>query len=212
MYHSAFRLTVLYFDMIILKEIAIRRGPQLLIENANLTVYPGQKLALIGANGSGKSSFFAFLIGTLAADKGELTGMSNLRLAHMAQEVDTVDLSAHDYVFAGHKLAYATQKKIAAAEANEDYETLASLHQQMDEHNLYPVSREASQLLEGLGFPPEQHDRPVSAFSGGWRIRLNLARALLTPSDLLLLDEPTNHLDLDATVWLQNWLGQYPGR
>ena len=99
MYHSAFRLTVLYFDMIILKEIAIRRGPQLLIENANLTVYPGQKLALIGANGSGKSSFFAFLIGTLAADKGELTGMSNLRLAHMAQEVDAVDLSAHDYVF-----------------------------------------------------------------------------------------------------------------
>ena len=197
--------------MIILKEIAIRRGPQLLIENANLTVYPGQKLALIGANGSGKSSFFAFLIGTLAADKGELTGMSNLRLAHMAQEVDAVDLSAHDYVFAGHKLAYATQKKIVAAEANEDYETLASLHQQMDEDNLYPVSREASQLLEGLGFPPEQHDRPVSAFSGGWRIRLNLARALLTPSDLLLLDEPTNHLDLDATVWLQNWLGQYPG-
>ena len=89
--------------MIILKEIAIRRGPQLLIDNANLTVYPGQKLALIGANGSGKSSFFAFLIGTLAADKGELTGMSNLRLAHMAQEVDAVDLSVHDNVFAGHK-------------------------------------------------------------------------------------------------------------
>jgi ATP-binding cassette subfamily F protein 3 len=197
--------------MIILKDIAVRRGPQLLIEDVNLTINPGQKLALIGANGCGKSSFFALLTGALSADKGDITGMANIRLAHMAQEVSGSSVSAHAYVFAGHKLAFETQAKLNKAEANEDYETAAQLHQIMDEHNLYGVSREASLMLEGLGFPTEQHQNAVSSFSGGWRIRLNLARALLTPSDLLLLDEPTNHLDLDATVWLQNWLNQYQG-
>lgn len=197
--------------MIILKDISIRRGPKLLIENANLTINPGQKLALIGANGCGKSSFFAMLIGHLAADKGDITGMANLRLAHMAQEVSAVDLSAHDYVFAGHEQAYTTYQALKKAERDEDYEQVAKLHQRLDEHDWYAVEREASRLLEGLGFPPEQHNNKVADFSGGWRIRLNLARALLTPSDILLLDEPTNHLDLDATVWLQNWLNQYQG-
>lgn len=197
--------------MIILKDIAVRRGPQLLIEDVNLTINPGQKLALIGANGCGKSSFFALLTGALSADKGDITGMANIRLAHMAQEVSGSSVSAHEYVFAGHKLAFETQAQLNKAEASEDYETAATLHQVMDEHNLYGVAREASLMLEGLGFPTEQHQNAVSSFSGGWRIRLNLARALLTPSDLLLLDEPTNHLDLDATVWLQNWLNQYQG-
>jgi len=197
--------------MIILKDIAVRRGPQLLIEDVNLTINPGQKLALIGANGCGKSSFFALLTGALSADKGDITGMANIRLAHMAQEVSGSSVSAHAFVFAGHKLAFETQTQLNQAEASEDYESAAKLHQVMDEHNLYGVAREASLMLEGLGFPTEQHKNPVSSFSGGWRIRLNLARALLTPSDLLLLDEPTNHLDLDATVWLQNWLNQYQG-
>ncbi|MEE4203000.1 MAG: ATP-binding cassette domain-containing protein [Halieaceae bacterium] len=197
--------------MIIFEDIAIRRGAKLLLEGASATLQPGQRIALIGANGSGKSSLFAMLLGSLPPDQGEIRGMSAMRIAHMAQEAPTGDQSARDFVISGDRPVFDLLKNVAEAEANEDFDTAAKLHQQLDAVQGYEAPRRAEQLLTGLGFSPDQIERAVSQFSGGWRIRLNLARALMTPSDLLLLDEPTNHLDLDATLWLQGWLQTYPG-
>ena len=197
--------------MIILRDIELRRGSKLLFRDAQLTIQPGQNLALIGANGSGKSSLFALLLGELGADAGDIQGMNNLRLSHMAQEVHATQMPAADYVWRGDSRLAGLMDKLAELEARQAYEEAAPIHSELEAMDGYSAPRRAELLLQGLGFAEDAGQRPVSDFSGGWRIRLNLARALMTPSDVLLLDEPTNHLDLDATLWLQNWLQQYPG-
>ncbi len=197
--------------MIIFEDISLRRGAKLLLEGATATLQPGQKIALIGANGAGKSSLFAMLLGELQPDSGSIRGMESLRIAHMAQEAAIGNLTARDHVVAGDQIVHELLTNIAAAEAEGDYEKAATFYQDMEEVDGYTAERRAEQLLIGLGFSPEQVTLPVTQFSGGWRIRLNLAQALMTPSDLLLLDEPTNHLDLDATLWLERWLQAYKG-
>jgi len=197
--------------MIILEDIALRRGQKLLFSGASATLQPGQKIALIGGNGCGKSSLFALLLDELQADAGDIRGLKGLRISHMAQETETSALNARDYVIAGDAALFTTLQDLAAADAAGDYEQSAALHQRMEEVDGYSAERRAEQLLLGLGFEHEKMEAPMSAFSGGWRIRLNLARALMAPSDLMLLDEPTNHLDLDTTLWLQSWLQAYRG-
>jgi ATP-binding cassette subfamily F protein 3 len=197
--------------MIILEDIALRRGQKLLFSGASATLQPGQKIALIGGNGCGKSSLFALLLDELQADAGDIRGLKGLRISHMAQETETSVLTARDYVIAGDAALFKTLQDLAAADAAGDYEHSATLHQRMEELDGYSAERRAEQLLLGLGFQRDRMESPMSAFSGGWRIRLNLARALMAPSDLMLLDEPTNHLDLDTTLWLQSWLQAYRG-
>ena len=197
--------------MIILENIALRRGQKLLFSGASATLQPGQKIALIGGNGCGKSSLFALLLESLQADAGDIRGLKGLRISHMAQETERSDLTARNYVVAGDAALYQVLQDLSAADAAGDYEQSAMLHQQMEELDGYSAERRAEQLLLGLGFQREKMDAPMSSFSGGWRIRLNLARALMAPSDLMLLDEPTNHLDLDTTLWLQSWLQGYRG-
>jgi ATP-binding cassette subfamily F protein 3 len=197
--------------MIILRDIALRRGSKLLLHDANVTIQPGQRLALIGANGCGKSSLFALLLGELGADAGDIEGMNTLRMSHMAQETHATDMPAGEFVWRGDKVLAELRDAVSTLELAGEFDKAAGLHSRLDEIDGYSAERRAQRLLQGLGFAEDAATRPVSAFSGGWRIRLNLARALMTPSDILLLDEPTNHLDLDATLWLQQWLQQYPG-
>jgi ATP-binding cassette subfamily F protein 3 len=197
--------------MIILRDIALRRGTTLLFEDANVTLQGGQRIALIGANGSGKSSLFALLLGELGADAGSIDGLSGLRLAHMAQEVDSSGATAAEYVLRGDAPVASLLEDLRRAEAADDYAAAAGLHAALQETQGYAAEARVHRLLDGLGFAAGDGERAVADFSGGWRIRLNLARALMTPSDLLLLDEPTNHLDMDATLWLQRWLLEYEG-
>jgi len=181
------------------------------MQGASTTLQPGQKLALIGANGTGKSSLFAMLLGELSADQGQIRGMAGLRVAHMAQELEVSDDSTLNFVMAGDAGVYQLTQDIAKAEQAEDFERAAYLYQELEVLDGYSAPRRAEQLLLGLGFEQSDLQTSVTEFSGGWRVRLNLARALMTPSDVLLLDEPTNHLDLDTMLWLQGWLLRYPG-
>ncbi|MFT6051503.1 MAG: ATP-binding cassette subfamily F protein 3 [Halioglobus sp.] len=197
--------------MIILKDISLRRGTKILLQGANVTIRPGQRLALIGANGCGKSSLFSFLMGELGADHGEIEGMNNLRISHMAQEVMSTDIAAGEYVLRGDTQLANLRQELRKLESLGDFSAAANIHTALEDIDGYSAERRVERLLQGLGFAADAANRPVSDFSGGWRIRLSLARALMTPSDLLLLDEPTNHLDLDATLWLQQWLQQYSG-
>ncbi|RRV16335.1 ATP-binding cassette domain-containing protein [Pseudomonas saudiphocaensis] len=197
--------------MIRLQNLTLQRGPQRLLDGAELTLHPGQKVGLVGANGAGKSSLFALLRGELTADGGDCQLPPDWRIAHMRQEVDTLDRLAVDYVLDGDVQLRRIQAELASAEAEHDGAALARLHTELDNANGYSADARARKLLAGLGFANEQMLLPVSSFSGGWRMRLNLAQALMCPSDLLLLDEPTNHLDLDAILWLEAWLKSYPG-
>jgi ATP-binding cassette subfamily F protein 3 len=197
--------------MIRLQNLTLQRGPQRLLEGAELTLHPGQKVGLVGANGAGKSSLFALLRGEFVPDGGDCHLPPDWRIAHMRQEVDTLDRLAVDYVLDGDTELRRVQAALAAAEAAHDGTALARLHTELDNADGYTADARARKLLAGLGFANEQMDLPVSSFSGGWRMRLNLAQALMCPSDLLLLDEPTNHLDLDAILWLEAWLKGYPG-
>ncbi|MBT4519981.1 MAG: ATP-binding cassette domain-containing protein [Halieaceae bacterium] len=197
--------------MIILREISLRRGDKVLLRDASVTIQPGQRLALIGANGSGKSSLFSLFLGDLGADQGEIEGMNNLRLSHMAQEVQATAMPAGEYVLRGDARLAHLRDKLQRLESSGDFSSAADIHNELEDIDGYSAERRVERLLQGLGFADNATQRPVYDFSGGWRIRLNLARALMTPSDVLLLDEPTNHLDLDATLWLQQWLAQYPG-
>ncbi|MGF6594821.1 ATP-binding cassette subfamily F protein 3 [Pseudomonas sp. 2835] len=176
-----------------------------------MTLHAGQKAGLIGANGAGKSSLFALLRGELTPDSGDCQLPADWRIAHMRQEVDTLERLAVDYVLDGDARLRKVQADLAAAEAAHDGTALARLHIELDSADGYTADARARKLLAGLGFTNEQMDRRVGDFSGGWRMRLNLAQALMCPSDLLLLDEPTNHLDLDAILWLEDWLKGYPG-
>ena len=197
--------------MIILRDIGLRRGTKLLLQGANVTIQPGQRLALIGANGCGKSSLFSLLLGELNADAGDVEGLNKLRLSHMAQETEASEMPAGEYVWRGDGALAVKRDELQDLEARGDFDAAAAIHSDLEALDGYSAERRSQRLLQGLGFAEGAALRPVSDFSGGWRIRLNLARALMKPSDILLLDEPTNHLDLDATLWLQQWLQQYPG-
>jgi len=194
--------------MIEFTQVSLQRGTNFLLEKASLRIHDGQKLALIGPNGAGKSSLFALLNGELTVDGGDLHMPSKWRIAHMKQEVEASARSALDYAIDGdHRYREIEAGMANAADDNE----LTRWMDAMDEHQGYQVPVKAEQLLHGLGFSQADLKRSVKDFSGGWRIRLNLAQALMMPSDLLLLDEPTNHLDLEATLWLEGWLKKYPG-
>ncbi|MDQ7731873.1 ATP-binding cassette domain-containing protein [Halomonas sp. SpR1] len=197
--------------MIALRQVALQRGTQTLLDNADVTLHNGVKTGIIGANGAGKSSLFKLLLGELAPDQGDVEMSGGQRIAHMAQEVDALDRPIIEYVLDGDlALRQAEADLLAAQEAGEAHRE-AELHGLIETLDGYRAESRAAQLLVGLGFVQSDLSRPLSAFSGGWRMRVNLARTLFMPSDLLLLDEPTNHLDLDALLWLEQWLTRYPG-
>ncbi|KAA1172372.1 ATP-binding cassette domain-containing protein [Marinobacter salinexigens] len=197
--------------MLSITDLSLQRGGVWLLESVSLTVQPGQRVAIVGANGAGKSSLFQLLLGQLSPESGSVSLPGGCRLAHMAQEVESSGRSARDFVLDGDLDLRRLEGELAEAEARGDDHAVARIHGELDVHEAWSAPRRAESLLRGLGFADSDADRPVSAFSGGWRIRLNLAQALMRPSDLLLLDEPTNHLDLDACLWLENWLRRYPG-
>jgi len=197
--------------MLRLDRITLRLGSEPLLEAASLQLYPGWRVGIIGRNGCGKSSLFRLLLGEISPDAGQVILPPGTRLAHMAQEAAGGHDSALDYVLAGDQERAELETAIAAAEAAGDDHRLAKLHGDMDAVDGYTAPARAEQLLAGLGFPADVMREPVAHFSGGWRVRLDLARALMRRSDLLLLDEPTNHLDVDAVIWLEQWLRQYPG-
>jgi ATP-binding cassette subfamily F protein 3 len=199
--------------MIRLTDLTLARGDKRLLEGANLTVHVGQKVGIVGPNGSGKSSLFALLRGELDADAGEVSLPPAWVIAQVAQEVEPVATPAIEFVLDGDAELRTVMRALEQAEAdpNASGEHLAELHHRFEAIAGYSARARAAKLLSGLGFVPARHDDPVASFSGGWRMRLALARALMTRSDLLLLDEPTNHLDLDAVLWLEEWLQRYPG-
>ena len=197
--------------MIALRNFALRRGERLLLSNVDLTLHAGYRVGVVGRNGAGKSSLFAAVQGELEADKGDLDLPGKVRIASVAQETPSLPDPALTFVLGGDTEVAAVLQAEADASAREDWEAVANAHQKMAELGAYDAEARAGKLLHGLGFPADTHHRAVSSFSGGWRVRLNLARALMMPSDLLLLDEPTNHLDMDAVLWLEQWLLKYPG-
>ncbi len=197
--------------MLNFKNVSLRRGTQMLFSNTSFTIHKGQKAGLTGANGVGKSSLFAMVRGELHADEGDFELPTNLEIAHVAQETPALDSSALDYVTDGDSELRRLQQQLTLAENADDGIKQAELHGALEHIEGYTAEIRASRLMSGLGFSKIQQQNPVTSFSGGWRMRLNLAQALMCRSDILLLDEPTNHLDLDAVIWLQEWLLKYPG-
>lgn len=197
--------------MLQFNDLSLRRGHRLLFEHAGFQVYPGQKVGITGANGSGKSSLFALILDQLHADTGDCLFPNDWVVAHVAQEMPAEDRAAIEYVLDGDAELRRLEAALARAEADDDGILLASLHGTFDIIGGYSARSRAGQLMNGLGFGSGDEGRAVKDFSGGWRMRLNLARALMCRSDLLLLDEPTNHLDLDAVIWLEGWLRVYSG-
>jgi len=193
--------------MIVLSDVTLRRGPQKLLSDVSISVHPGYKVGLTGANGTGKSSLFAMLRNELGHDEGTVSIPSNWVVAHVAQETPATDISALDYALQGDTEYVSLHKQLEDAEGAH----LGELHARLEAIDGYTTESRAATLLHGLGFSQDQINNPVNSFSGGWRMRLNLAQALMCRSDLLLLDEPTNHLDLDAVIWLQSWLINYQG-
>jgi len=194
-----------------LSNLTLARGAKPLLEGADVALNPGERIGLIGANGSGKSSLFALLRGELHADMGEVDFPQHWRIAHVAQETPALDRAAVEYAIDGDAALRALQDKLLQAENANDGHLIGELHAALGDADVYTVRSRAETLLVGLGFRQDELQKPVSSFSGGWRMRLNLAQALMCPSELLLLDEPTNHLDLDAIIWLEDWLKRYPG-
>ncbi|MDR5771651.1 MULTISPECIES: ATP-binding cassette domain-containing protein [unclassified Caballeronia] len=197
--------------MIRFNQFSLSRGTKPLFEETSFTLNPGEKAGLVGANGAGKSTLFSVLRGELHADGGDFALPPSWRIAHVAQETPAVDRTALDYTLDGDTRLRAIEARIAAASAAHDGAAEAEAHAAFADADGYTAPARAETLLLGLGFTLAQTREPVTSFSGGWRMRLNLAQALMCPSDLLLLDEPTNHLDLDAIIWLEDWLGRYPG-
>jgi ATP-binding cassette subfamily F protein 3 len=191
--------------------LALRRGPRLLFDQADFILHAGWKVGITGGNGSGKSSLFSLILGELQPDEGVLTRPPNLEIAHVAQEMPTRTQPAIEFVIDGDRELRRIELALAAAKEQDDGERQARLHEALLHADGYTARARAGELMHGLGFAIVDEERPVSHFSGGWRMRLNLAQALMCRSDLLLLDEPTNHLDLDAVIWLEEWLRGYPG-
>ncbi|HLL20014.1 MAG TPA: ATP-binding cassette domain-containing protein [Rubrivivax sp.] len=197
--------------MITLRNITLRRGTKVVLQGAGVTLQPGEKVGLIGRNGAGKSSLFSLLTGRLHADTGDVEIPQRWRVGEVAQEMPETEDGATDFVLQGDTPLMAAQAELAAAEATGDGNAMAHAHLSLDEAGAFDARARAQALLLGLGFKTAQLDAPVNSFSGGWRMRLQLARALMCPAELLLLDEPTNHLDLDALVWLEAWLKRFDG-
>ena len=197
--------------MIQFKNITIARGVKVLIQAATLQLHPGHKVGLTGANGVGKSSLFAMLRGDFQADKGDLNIPQNWTISHVAQETPALAMPALQFVLEGDEELLTIEEALAEAETAQQGERIAELHVRISDIEGYSAKSRAAELMNGLGFRQDDLAQSVSNFSGGWRVRLNLARALMCRSDLLLLDEPTNHLDLEAVMWLESWLKKYQG-
>jgi len=197
--------------MISLKNVTLRRGSKVLLNSASVTLNPGEKVGLVGRNGAGKSTLFGLLNGTLHEDGGDYSIPKQWRMAQVAQDMPETEESATDFVVAGDTRLLAAQQEVDAAEASEDGMRMAEAYIALHDAGAHDAEARAQALILGLGFRVSELYQPVNSFSGGWRMRLQLARALMCPSDLLLLDEPTNHLDLDALVWLEAWLKRYAG-
>ncbi|APW38341.1 ABC transporter [Rhodoferax koreense] len=197
--------------MITLKNVVLRRSAKVLLDSASVTINPGEKVGLVGRNGAGKSTLFALLNGTLHEDGGDFQVPAQWRLAQVAQDMPETEQSATDFVIEGDVTLLAAQQEVAAAEATDDGERMANAYMALYDAGSGDAQARAQALILGLGFKTTELENPVNSFSGGWRMRLQLARALMCPSDLMLLDEPTNHLDLDALVWLEAWLKRYTG-
>ncbi len=197
--------------MITLKNVTLRRGAKVLLDGATITINPGEKVGLVGRNGAGKSSLFALFNGNLHEDGGEYYIPTQWRMGQVAQDMPETDQSATDFVVEGDTTLLAAQEEVTASEATDDYDRMAHAYMALQDAGANDAPARAQALIQGLGFKTTELDNPVNSFSGGWRMRLQLARALMCPSDLLLLDEPTNHLDLDALVWLEAWLKRYEG-
>ena len=196
--------------MITLRQLTLRRGTKLVLDGANVTLNPGEKVGLVGRNGAGKSSLFSALAGRLDPDGGDIDLPRQWRIGEVAQHMPETDTGATDFVLEGDEPLMEARKALAQAEAVHDGHAMAEAHAALAQAGSFDARSRAQTLLMGLGFTVEQLDAPVNSFSGGWRMRLQLARALMCPADLLLLDEPTNHLDLDALVWLEGWLQRHP--
>ncbi|AXL49335.1 ABC transporter [Paraburkholderia caffeinilytica] len=197
--------------MISVRNVTLRRGVNVVLDSASVTFTPGEKIGLVGRNGAGKSSFFGLLNGTLHEDGGEFSIPAAWKMGQVAQEMPETEQSATDFVIDGDTVLLAAQAEVAAAEASDDGMRMAHAYMALHDAGAHDAPARAQALILGLGFSAAQLSQPVNSFSGGWRMRLQLARALMCPSDLLLLDEPTNHLDLDALVWLEAWLKRYQG-
>jgi ATP-binding cassette subfamily F protein 3 len=197
--------------MITATDLSLARGAKYLIKSSSFTIHPNHKVGLVGANGCGKSSLFASLLGTLPPDLGNLTMPASWKIATVKQETPALEQSALDYVIDGDLEYRQLEAKLEQARIDDNGNLEATLINQIDVINGYSLPARAGELLHGLGFLQEQLSNPVKSFSGGWRMRLNLAQALISRADLLLLDEPTNHLDLDAVIWLQRWLKRFTG-
>ena len=197
--------------MITLTDLTVRRGTKVLLDKANLTIHPGEKASLIGRNGAGKSTLFALLTGDLTEDGGEWFMPKSWRLAQVAQNMPETEESATDFVLAGDTRLVECNQQLALAEESGDGEAIGMAYADLSDAGAFDAQSRAQTLIMGLGFSVAELNNPVNSFSGGWRMRLQLARALMCPADLMLLDEPTNHLDLDALVWLEAWLKRYEG-
>ncbi|NCW90264.1 MAG: ABC transporter ATP-binding protein, partial [Rhodocyclales bacterium] len=197
--------------MITLKNITLRRGARVLLDDASCTINPGERVGLVGRNGAGKSTLFALLNGTLHEDRGDFSIPTQWQMAQVAQDMPETEDSATRFVIEGDTRLMAAEAEVAAAEASDDGERMGHAYALLNDVGAHDAQSRAQALILGLGFKTSELNQPVNSFSGGWRMRLQLARALMCPSDLLLLDEPTNHLDLDALVWLEAWLKRYAG-
>lgn len=197
--------------MIVFSSLQIRRGVKVLLDNASATINPGQKIGLVGKNGCGKTTLLSLLKGELQAEAGNVTYPSTWSMAWVNQETPALDVPAIDYVIDGDREYRQLEQRLQKANEINDGHAIALIHGQLDAINAWTIQSRAATLLNGLGFSQQQLNEPVKSFSGGWRMRLNLAQALICRSDLLLLDEPTNHLDLDAVIWLEKWLKSYTG-
>lgn len=197
--------------MIKIDQITLMRGPKILLENASAEIQPGQRAGIIGRNGCGKSSLFALVRGALQVDSGDISVTKTWEIVSVLQEIPAVSMPALEYVVEGDNKVTSIKQQLAQAEAENNGDQIAHLHDLLAIEGGYDIESRAAIILQGLGFQQPELHNPVTAFSGGWRMRLNLARALICRSDLLMLDEPTNHLDLDAVIWLEKWLKQYPG-